>query len=189
MKKNKLLLIIIFFLLASNKIIKKIYIFKYNKNSENSYTKEKNEITKKNDNQKNFCKILKNNFTEIIINEGSLNGVKVNNICEGENGFIGLVTQVEKNYSIIQTFWHVNWNLVVIDGKNNYGYLKSNGIFLIIKVNENDKNYFIDNENVYITNNNNPPSLLGRVKKLYRNYYKLYPAENIFQIKKVYIKK
>jgi hypothetical protein len=190
MKKNKFLLLIVLCLLISNLLYQKIYNFQFNKIKKDIENESKdNSINENNKSYKRSCQILENNFTEIIINEGSDHNIKINMICEGENGFIGFVSQVEKNYSIIKTFWYVNWKLVVLDGKNNYGYLKSNGIFLIIQVNKNEKNFFIENENIYIIDKNNFHSLLGKVRKLYNNYYKVYPVENIFNLKKVYLTK
>lgn len=189
--KNKILLLIVFSLLISNYIYRSIWHLKY----KNSPTHIKENICQSSEN-KNFNKtikaqIVKNNFTELIIDKGTNENIKVNMICEGENGFIGLISEVGKNYSIIKTFWYINWQLVVIDGNNNYGYLNSNGYFLYVSTSKSSESKFEDNNLIYIISNKEK-SFMGTIKNIKKNIkkniYKIIPAENILKIKKVYIK-
>ena len=73
--KNKIFILIVFSLLLSNFIYKNIWNFKYNnckRSMENKY--------QENTNHNITTKILKNNFTELIINKGSNDNIKINMI-------------------------------------------------------------------------------------------------------------
>ena len=180
--KNKIFLLIIFSLLLSNYVYKTIWNFKYNNISQK-------EIPYENNLKKHGLKgeIIKNNFTEIIINKGTSHNLKINMICEGEKGFIGLISEVHKDYSVVKTLWYINWQLIVIDGNNNYGYLNSNGYFLYVSTSLYSHNKFEDNNPVYIISNKEK-SLIGHTKHVKQNIYKIIPEENILKCKNVYIK-
>lgn len=186
--KKKILLLIVFSLLLSNYIYRSIWHLKY-KNSPIGPIKENicQSLDDKNFKKTIKAQIVKNNFTELIIDKGTNENIKVNMICEGENGFIGLVSEVGKNYSIIKTFWYINWQLIVIDGNNNYGYLNSNGYFLYVSTSKSSESKFEDNHLIYIISNKEK-SFMGTIKNIKKNIYKIIPAENILKIKKVYIK-
>lgn len=184
--KNKFLLIIIFCLLTSNYIYRKIWHIKYNiiyrnKNNRNIHNEKLNKP------YKIEATILENNFTELIINKGSNHNIKINMVCEGENGFIGLISEVNKDYSIVKTFWYINWKLIVIDGNNNYGYLNSNGYFLYILTSPSSNSVFLDDTEIYFVSNKEKSSI-GIIKHIKKNIYKVYPKENILHVKKIYIK-
>jgi hypothetical protein len=187
--KNKIFFFIFLSLLSSNYIYKTIWNLKYNNPPKENTPQEKNNPQEKNKKIKKNIEgdILENNFTEIIINKGYKDNIKINMICEGEEGFIGLVASVEKNYSIIKTFWYINWKLILIDGNNNYGYLNSNGYFLYVSTSSASNSEFEDNIPLYIISNKEK-SLIGTIKKIKGNIYKITPKENILKIKKVYLK-
>lgn len=184
--KKKSLLLVICLLLLSNYIYKTIWYIKYSRRIYNNIVpseEAKNNIT----NKGLSGEVLENNFTDIIINKGYRQNIKINMICEGEKGFIGLVSEVFEDYSIVKTFWYINWKLIVIDGNNNYGYLNSNGYFIFVYTSKSSESSFEDHKEVYIISNEKK-SLVGRIKHFKRNIYKLAPEENILKIKKVYVK-
>ena len=108
-------------------------------------------------------------------------------LCEGENGFIGLIVETQENYSIIKTFWDLNWNIILLDGNNNYGFLKNNGFFLVVLLSDASPDKFKDNQEVFFVYNNKK-SILGTVIYWKKNIYKIRPKENIHLLKKIYIR-
>jgi hypothetical protein len=182
--KQKLVVFSILLLIFSSRIEKflwnkkQTYFFKKSINFENS------EIYNKKFNNYISGSIISNNWTELIINKGSKDGVSVNKMVEGNNGFVGIVTQVEEHISIVRTFWCNRWKLIVIDGLNNYGTLKSNGYFLSLQ----SYRAFENNSELFIFHKNTPVSI-GYVKKWNKFIFGVIPRENILTIKTVYIKK
>lgn len=189
--KNKLLIIGVILMVLDNYIERLIFKTKnnYYKNiieKQEVLKVQENPLNKQNDlkQKKLEADILENRYHLIMLNKGSHQGVKVNQIVVGEAGFIGVVTHVEESICEVKTFWHTNNNLVVVNGDNAYGYLHSNGYYITIK--NNDKsNSFQHGDKIYLHLKEGIILLGVFVVKKYKQY--IIPIENITKINKVYI--
>lgn len=123
--------------------------------------------------------VISNRWTHLIINGGALQGIKVNRKVKGHKGFVGIVIEVYKNHSVVQTYWYSKWNLIVVNGNGKYGTLKSNGYFLILKT----KDKFENEEEVAVSGCG---AALGTIKKT-TSIYKIIPHENLLHIKRVFV--
>lgn len=125
-------------------------------------------------------KIIRNGWTKIWIDKGEKDGIKKNTCVFGEKGFIGIIYKVKKNYSVIKTFWYNNWKLIIIDGNNNYSFLKSNGYYLSLE----SKFCFSPKSILYILFNKKlfPIGICDKKNKFF-------PFENLLEISYVYFSK
>lgn len=131
--------------------------------------------------------ILINNIRTLTINKGTKHGIKENQIVMGEKGFIGIITHSKTNSSKVTTFWWpAKIKLLLTNGKNSYGYLKSQGYYLYLEIN-NSENTFNDQDILYICFPNKTVSL-GVVKKNKKKIH-IIPIENILEKQTVLILK
>lgn len=183
--KKKLFVFSIVLMLCSYKIEHFIYNIK-NKIINKKITDQDNDKTILVDKKNQYINavIIENQWHTLVINKGSRHGIKINKMVRGNEGFIGIINDVQEEYSTIKTFWYANWPLIIIDGLNNYGTLKSNGYFLTMS----SKNIFQDGQEIFITDSSGVMSM-GYVKKWNKFFYKILPKENILNTKNVFIKK